>query len=120
MVRNLRPFVIPAGTGNGIGIAVGAGGSAGISHGSRCVNSPNRNPVASAKSPIAALRVISRPANPVSRLPSGASPRSPFRNRSMKSGSRYLMVTCGFGVRRTAMFTRTSRPVPANNARAER
>ena len=38
----------------------------------------------------------------------------------MKSGSRYLMVTCGFGVRRTARFTRTSRPVPANTARADR
>ena len=61
MVRNLRPLVIPAGTGNGIGIAVGAGGNAGISHGSRCVNSPSRSPVASARSPIAALRVISRP-----------------------------------------------------------
>jgi hypothetical protein len=88
VVRNLRPLVIPAGTGNGIGIAVGAGGSAGISHGSRCVNSPNRNPVAIARSPIAAWWVISRPANPVSRLPSGAKPRNPFRNRSVKSGAR--------------------------------
>lgn len=31
-----------------------------------------------------------------------------------------LTVTCGFGVRRTARFTLTSRPVSANNARAAR
>ena len=47
-------------------------------------------------------------------------PRSASRNRLVKSGSRYLIVTCGFGVRRTARFTRTSRPVPANSARAVR
>ena len=120
MVRYLRPLVIPAGTGNGIGTAVGDGGSAGISQGSRCVNSCSRSPVDSARSPIAALRAISRPRNLESSEPSGATPRSPLRNSSMKSGSKYLMVTCGFGVRRTARFTRTCRPVPANSARAER
>lgn len=120
MVRCLRPLAIPAGTGNGIGTIVGDGGSTGISQGSRCVNSASRSPVDSARSPTAALRASSRPANRESRDPSGASPRSPLRNSSVKSGSRYLMITCGFGVRRTARFTRASRPVPANSARAER
>lgn len=44
----------------------------------------------------------------------------PLRNSSVKSGSRYLTSTCGFGVRRTARLTFTSRPVPANRARADR
>ena len=34
-MRNFRPLVTPAGTGNGTGIAVGRAGSAGISQGSR-------------------------------------------------------------------------------------
>lgn len=120
MVRNFFPLAIPAGTGNGIGTVVGSFGSTGISHGRRYVNSCSRRPVASARSAIAALRASSRLWKPVSCEPSGASPRRPLRNSSVKSGSRYLIVTCGFGVRRTARFTRTSRPVPANSARAER
>jgi hypothetical protein len=39
-------------------------------------------------------------------------------NNSVKSGSGYVTVTRGFGVRRTARFTFISRPVPANQARA--
>jgi hypothetical protein len=61
VVRNFLPLVIAAGTGNGIGTAVGSGGRAGISQGSRWVNSCSRSPVASARSPTAPLRVSSRP-----------------------------------------------------------
>jgi hypothetical protein len=48
----------------------------------------------------------------------GVGVRTPRKNNSTKSDSRYLIVTWGFGVRRTTRFTRTSRLVPSNNARA--
>ena len=60
-MRNLRPLATAAGTGNGIGTLAGAGGSGGISQDSRELNSCARIPVASASSPIAALRASSRP-----------------------------------------------------------
>ena len=39
---------------------------------------------------------------------------------AVKSGSRYLTVTCGFGRRLLAWFTRTVRAIPANTVCAVR
>ena len=60
------------------------------------------------------------PNHPQAKRKQMSGPRNPFRNNAVNPGSRYLIVTCGFGVRRTARFTRTSRPAPANNARPMR
>ena len=77
MVRNLRPLVIPAGTGNGIGIAVGAGGSAGISHAQQMRELAQPQPGRQREIPDRGVAGHLPPANPVSRLPSGANPRNP-------------------------------------------